>query len=90
MTSTAYTVKLAHAKNPDVPGGYWDGKPTEGAKTITVTTLREASAACTAYINRNGLGGGNWSGGQVFVGKQQVARVSYNGRVWNMDGTEAA
>lgn len=28
------------------------------------------------------LGGGNWTGGQVFDGGTQIAYISYNGRAW--------
>lgn len=51
---------------------------------VHVTSFEEASALCRAYIEENGLGGGNWAGGQVFDERgSEVARISYNGRVWN-------
>jgi hypothetical protein len=84
-----FTVTMKHASNPDIAGGYWNGKPTEGPAMRKVETFREAAAECRAYIERNGLGGGNWTGGQVFADKKtQVARVSFNGRVWDMEGKE--
>ncbi|MBL0220046.1 MAG: hypothetical protein IPQ07_40040 [Myxococcales bacterium] len=85
-----YVVTMKHSPNPDIPGGYWDGiKPQEGPAMRHVPTLQAAAAECRAYIERNNLGGGNWTGGQVFADKRtQVARVSFNGRVWAMDGTE--
>ena len=30
------------------------------------------------------LGGGNWNGGQICEEGRPLARVSYNGRVWDM------
>ena len=84
-----YVVTMKHSSNPDIPGGYWSGKPSEGPAMKRVATFQEAAAECRAYIERNNLGGGNWTGGQVFADKKtQVARVSFNGRVWAMDGSE--
>ena len=82
-------VSLSHAKNLDVDGGYWTPPTDKGAKKlVTVKSYEEASKKCEEYIKRNKLGGGNWSGGQIFDEKgKQIARVSYNGRVWQ--GTEA-
>jgi hypothetical protein len=80
-------VKLGHAKNPDIHGGYWV-KPKDGKRSVDVDSFAMASGACLGYIKRNGLGAGNWSGGQVYDGEKQVAIVSYNGRVWGMDGKE--
>ena len=84
-----YVVTMKHSSNPDIPGGYWGGKPAEGPAMRRVASFQEAAAECRDYIERNNLGGGNWTGGQVFADKKtQVARVSFNGRVWAMDGSE--
>lgn len=84
-------VTLKHAKNPDIAGGYWQ-EPVDPPKAqkVEVASLAEASQACRAYIERNGLGGGNWTGGNVTDNGKTIARVSYNGRVWAPDGTELA
>jgi hypothetical protein len=64
------------------------------AKFAECTSLQDASKKCREYIERNELGGGNWIGGAVFFCKDgsvefvQVARVSYNGRIWDMSGKE--
>lgn len=92
-----YYVNLSHAKNPDICGGYHDSQQDAGkAKSVKCKTLQEAAQKCRAYIERNGLGGGNWTGGAVFFGSdrgcvpgmEQVATVSYNGRIWDMTGKE--
>lgn len=52
---------------------------------VRVTSLRDAVRVCMDYIAENELGGGNWGtqSGCVFdSAKRPVARVSYNGRVW--------
>ena len=86
-------VTLSHCKNPDVTGGYW-ATPTDPAKATKVqcTTYTEASQLCRAYIERNGLGGGNWSGGRITddAGKKTHGHVSYNGRVWDNANKEIA
>jgi 8-oxo-dGTP pyrophosphatase MutT (NUDIX family) len=48
-----------------------------------VSSPIEASEKARAYIAEYELGGGNWTGGHVFNDAGEiVARVSYNGRVW--------
>ena len=53
-------------------------------KKVSVITLADAKKLCLRFIADNELGGGNWTGGQVFKfsTKTQVAYISYNGRVW--------
>ena len=77
-----FSVVLASAGNPDLgqspDQSLWGVSPCKA----TVTTLDDASEACRRYISDNGLGGGNWTGGDVTSEGKVVARVSYNGRVW--------
>lgn len=76
-------VKFAHAKNPDIAGGYWTPPIDAGrAHWINVESLEEASDFCRAYIARNELGSGNWTGGEVKDQGKTIARISYNGRIW--------
>jgi len=84
-------VRLSHASNPDIDGGYWqEGNSSARKHFVSVATLRDASNACRAYIEKNGLGGGNWTGGQVIQGNKDIARISYNGRIWDMNDNEIA
>lgn len=74
---------IDHGQNPNqrVPG-------TKNGK-LKCFNLSQASQICGEYINQFNLGGGNWIGGQVYDEKnKQVAEISYNGRIWNMDGSE--
>lgn len=88
-------VQLSHEANPDIKHGYWQD-PTESGKPVyvPVTDITHASATCRQFIERNGLGGGNWTGGAVFMAgekgdrEQQIANISYNGRAWGMAGNE--
>jgi len=83
-----FTVLLCHSPNPDIRGGdvpgYWIDPECKGRKTLmTVNSLSEAAAVCRAYIIRRGLGGGNWTGGEVRDGNDVlVGHVAYNGRVF--------
>jgi hypothetical protein len=79
------TVELAHARNPDIRGGYWAEVPPKGKRLVPVADFAEASRVCQAFINQYGLGGGNWTGGKIRQGGKVVARVSYNGRVWTQE-----
>ena len=84
-----YTVRISHRANRDIDGGYWGQRPTARAKWVPVNSMSEASALCAAFIAQHELGGGNWSGGQIrnHAGRQ-IARVSYNARVWDMNDNE--
>ncbi len=76
-------LRLASVGNPDFNQN--PSRPLEGCepdREVRVETLHEASVKCRQFIDENGLGGGNWAGGQIFDGGKQIARVSYNGRVW--------
>jgi hypothetical protein len=82
-------VKLSHRSNPDIDGGYWN-EPQESGKTqnVPVSSFAEASKTCSAFIRRNQLGGGNWTGGNIYEGRKKVGHVSFNGRVWDIEGNE--
>lgn len=84
MSTPAFIVHLGHEPNPDIRnGGYWGGiAPSENNLKEPANTLEAASRLCTQFIAKHDLGGSNWTGGQVYRGKKQVAQVSYNGRVW--------
>ncbi len=78
-------VQLSNVGNPDfcqAPDRPLPG--TGGTVWVQVRTLREAVKVCRDYIAAHELGGGNWTGGDVLdeTTREVVARVSYNGRVW--------
>ena len=61
------------------------------ADSVPVADLAAASRACREFIEEHDLGASGWRGGTVVdaATKQAIATVSYNGRVWMADGTEA-
>ena len=73
-----FKVVLKSCGNPD----FGQTAAQSPKKTIKVSSIKEASNACRDYISKYELGGGNWSGGQVYKDDKPFARISYNGRVW--------
>ena len=57
-------------------------------KTVEVKTFAEASKAISNYINKYNLTASCFDGGQIIENGKQIARVSYNGRVWDMNDNE--
>ena len=81
-----YTVKMSSVGNPDF--GEDPKKPMSVKMKAECQSLKDCSVACLKYIFMFNLGGGNWNGGQVFKDGIQIARASFNGRIWDMDDKE--
>ncbi len=79
-----FTIVLKSRGNPD--HGQDPDEAVSPQERVKVKSFAAAALVARDYITDYDLGGGNWTGGQVFKGKKQVARVSYNGRVWTTDG----
>jgi len=80
-------VKLASVGNPDFQQDpnqpLFEALPS---KTELITSFKDARAVCLNFIHNGNLGGGNWSGGQIYnENGKLIAYVSYNGRVWETD-----
>jgi len=75
-------VKLASCGNPD---HFQDpDQPMYGCESnhyITVKTLEDASLECRKFIERNFLGGGNWTGGKVYENNKCIAQISCTGKI---------
>ena len=80
-----YQLTLSHAPNPDVQGGYWTPPVQSGTpQTLEVVGIEQAQDLCRRYIDGNGLGGGNWTGGQIHdESGELVGRIAYNGRYFD-------
>ena len=67
------------------------GAAGQRGRWLPVPDLAAASRACREFIEMHDLGASGWRGGRVVDAgtKKVVANVSYNGRVWLADGTEA-
>jgi len=73
-----FELKLASVPNPDRDEWFAPGP----LQVVSVKSLLEASRKCKKYIAEYNLGAGNWVGGQVSKNNKQVARISYNGKIW--------
>lgn len=63
---------------------------TRKPQSINVQSLHEASTVCRAYIERKDLPASKWPEAPIVDNGQIVAKVSYNGRIWNLDGSPCA
>lgn len=89
-----YSISLAscgnaqYGQNPNEP--VW-GFPKNQIKQVD--SISEARQAVHDFINNEPigtLGASQWSGGELYdnvLGKQ-IGRISYNGRVWDMEEKE--
>jgi len=59
-----------------------------GRQQTIVDSFKAASAEWCKYRDSNDLGSSESPAVFVFQGGSKLARISYNGRVWNLDGTE--
>jgi len=80
----AYKVLLASVGNPDFGQDSRRSLPGVPRRTLRVASLADASKACRVYIGHYELGGGNWLGGDVQKDGKAIARISYNGRAWDL------
>lgn len=79
-------VELSSCGNPDLMQNPDDSLSPK--VLFQIATFEGASLICMKYIASWNLGGGNWSGGQIYKGKKQIARVGYNGRIWDLNDRE--
>jgi hypothetical protein len=61
-----------------------------GSESCAVTSAQDASEVWMNFVAEEFFGASDLvkRSGWILVNGKQVARVSYNGRVWNMDGSE--
>jgi len=81
---------LQHDINVDIDGGYWEKPIDKKNMVVSVGSVEEAVNTFIAWRDRNGLGGGNMTreSGKIYTeGGDFVARISYNGRVWDKPET---
>lgn len=58
-------------------------------KPAYVNSLQEASNLCSKFIEAGELTSEQWQGGEVFTDEgKQIANISYNGRIWDLNGKE--
>jgi hypothetical protein len=87
-TNTQLQVELKADPNPDAIDYRRSLRIKESRHDVR--SFVDASRLCRDFIEVNELGAGNWTGGRVFRNGKQIARVSYNGRVWDLQDKEIA
>ena len=59
-------------------------------EVVTVADVESAVKMAKKYRDQNDLGGGNWSGGEVYENGAFIGRIAYNGRFITAQETVAA
>ena len=80
-----YEVTLSAEPNPDFDIDSHEANVSIPEKRVKVDSLEEARDVVMNFIRNNDLGSGNWTGGAVYQNGEQIATISYNGRVWEGD-----
>jgi hypothetical protein len=75
-----YSVILSAHGNPDHYESPYEKVAPSAVKHCK--SIEECQAAVREYIDKHGLGGGNFTGGDVYQYGEVVGRISYNGRYW--------
>ena len=59
-------------------------------KAVEVESLPAASAAVRQFIELNNFGSSDFVGGEIYDSSTNklIAKVSYNGRIWNLQDVE--
>lgn len=88
LKNIPYAVILSANPNPDFDSGH-ASEVYIPKKQVKINSWSDASKVCRLFIEKNELGGGNWTGGAVLNRDfEQIGRVSYNGRVWDKNESE--
>jgi hypothetical protein len=77
-------VELGAEPNPDNSYKSHSGSVKIKTHKVKVKSLTEAQNKVREFIEKNDLGAGNFTGGDLFSHGKKIGRVSYNGRVWNL------
>lgn len=83
-----YEVVLKAVPNPDYDKNSHNGTVNIPAHTVTAKSLDDARMKVALFIADNDLGGGNFVPAKIMLnGVAEIGTISYNGRIWNLDGT---
>ena len=85
-----FVVRLSSAGNPDHGENPYKAYGSAGKDSVEVDSIKAAQKACVDYITEYNLGGGNWTGGEVYEDGNYVGRISYNGRFWDKNSEYGA
>ena len=82
------SVELSAKPNPDFDRYSHEGSIEIKPKKVKVKSIEEAVSKVRSFINDKDLGAGNFTGGALYDGNTKIGRISYNGRVWDIDGNQ--
>lgn len=80
-----YEVELEAVPNPDYEDYDERGSIKIKKHKKKVKSVEDASMEVKRFIASNGLGSGNWSGGDVYKNGKKIGNISYNGRFWEAE-----
>lgn len=79
-------VAVGAGRNPDMaPDPNYPVVPT---KKVKVASIEEAIEVCRKFIDDHNVGGGSWGaagGGWIYSKGKKMARVAYNGKVFDLN-----
>ena len=78
-----YEVELSAESNPDFEKSSHEGSVNIKSHKVKAKSIENARDVVMSFIMENDLGGGNWSGGNVYKNGEKIGHVSYNGRYWD-------
>lgn len=84
----AYEIEVEAVPNYDFERGSHEATIRVPKQKIAATSIDEARDKVHHFILKHDLGGGNFPSAKLFKDGKQIGTISYNGRVWNNDGTE--
>ena len=78
-----YSVILTSCGNPDRGQNPFEPMYGVPSERVYTASIEECQKRVREYIEEYNLGGGNWSGGNVYDGLGNlIGNISYNGRFW--------
>ena len=83
----SYSVTLTSAGNIDHGQNPYDQLYGVSQERVYAASIEECQQRVMEYIDEYNLGGGNWTGGDVYDDLGNViGHISYNGRYWPKEG----
>lgn len=89
LKEDVFEVTLEAVGNPDYEGYDYRGRMfhVKPSKAIC-SSIEECQKKVEEFIDEYNLGGGNWSGGEVFKNNEFIGYISYNTRFWDKDSED--
>jgi len=85
-----YELELEAVPNPDNSRKIHSGIVKIKKHRVPVSSFSDARIKVASFIEDNDLGGGNFVPAKIYLEDVEIAYISYNGRLWNPDGTAMA